>query len=295
MSESPKHYRCRVCGEQAECVGTKYSTLAARAFDLCHCANCRYSFIGNPWTDYAAIYNDAYYRGQGADPYVDYETELADPERSIRNHEWDGILAAVRSLVPVSAETKWLDFGCGNGGLVRHVQKHAGAQIVGFDTGSIVDTARTQGIPILTEGELASETGKYDIVTAVEVLEHIENPLGAMKEIRRLLKPGGLFFYTTGNARPFRSNLMKWAYVMPEIHISFYEPSTLERLLTEAGFRAEFREGLAGLDGITRFKAEKRLGFKRTGGLQNFLPWFIFTPLLKWRMGIGRHPIGWAC
>ena len=74
-------------------------------------------------------------------------------------------------------------------------------------------------------------------MTAIEVLEHTLEPLAELRRIRKLLRPGGLLFLTTGNAAPFASDLLRWSYIIPEIHISFFEPSTLEYALHAAGFR----------------------------------------------------------
>lgn len=48
--------------------------------------------------------------------------ELEHPEATVRQYEWRGIQRLVVHLCPLTAETQWLDFGCGNGGLVRYVR-----------------------------------------------------------------------------------------------------------------------------------------------------------------------------
>src|SRR5262245_66331180 len=110
---------CRICGAATVEVGAKKGTLRPTDFHLHHCPGCRYSFVANPWTDYAAIYSADYYAGKGADPTVDYVFELDNPADTIRQYEWRGLLRIAESLVPVGPETRWLDFGCGHGGLGR--------------------------------------------------------------------------------------------------------------------------------------------------------------------------------
>jgi 2-polyprenyl-3-methyl-5-hydroxy-6-metoxy-1,4-benzoquinol methylase len=184
-------------------------------FHLRHCPRCHYSCVANPRTDYDAIYSAAYYQGQGIDPLVDYVFELEHPRETIRQYEWRGVLRAVRSLVEVTPRTRWLDYGCGNGGLLRYCREATGCDVAGHDEGWIRDRAAHAGIPILDAEELDARAGTYDVVTAIEVLEHLVDPLEGLQSIRRLLRPGGLFFYTTGNAEPFRDRLTSWDYVSP--------------------------------------------------------------------------------
>jgi len=68
-----------------------------------------------------------------------------------------------------------------------------------------------------------------------EVVEHLADPVAELKRIHSLLRPGGLFFLTTGNAAMQRRRFLKWPYIVPEIHVSYFEPRTLARALERAG------------------------------------------------------------
>jgi SAM-dependent methyltransferase len=255
---------------------------------------CHFSFVANPWTDYAAIYSEAYYAGQGADPLVDYEFELESPQATIRWHEWQGIARAVASLIRLSKTASWLDFGCGNGGLVRYCQAHHLCQAFGFEEGAIRSRASRAGVGLLSGADLDRRAGTFDVVTAIEVLEHVADPLAALRQIRSLLKPGGLFFCTTGNARPYRARLLEWPYVIPEIHISFFEPETLRQALLRTGFRPEFRGYLPGSTDMIRFKILKNLRFRRRAAWQRILPWPLLARAADARLHITAHPVAWA-
>ncbi len=248
--------------------------------------------MANPWTEYKRIYTADYYSGRGADPLVDYVFELEHPEETIRVHEWRGIFRAVASLVTLTADTRWLDYGCGNGGLVRHLRERGIGAATGFDEGWIAAKARASGIPILQADALDRMTGQFDVVTAIEVLEHLEQPVDVMRRIRRLLKAGGLLFFTTGNAEPVRGRLLGWRYLVPEVHVSFFEPSTAARALRQAGFEPEFHGMLPGFPEIIRFKALKNLGLKRREWWQEWLPWPVLARMLDRRLRITAHPVG---
>ena len=284
---------CKICGSQTTPIGTKTGRYRPQAFSLRRCRNCGFSFVANPWTDYTAIYSDAYYEGKAADPMVDYKFELEFPDKTIRVYEWRGILAAVQSLIPLRPSTTWLDYGCGNAGLVRYCRSHGVSGMYGFEPGAIRDAA-ARVAPLLDERQLEARQGTFDIVTAVEVFEHLDDPLSTLRSIRSLLKPGGLLFLTTGNAAPHRANLLEWRYVVPEIHISFFEPETLRLALLKTGFRPDFRGYMPGFTDIIRFKVMKNLHFRSRSIWHGLVPWSLVAWLADARHRVSGHPIGWA-
>src|SRR5947209_5862684 len=117
-------------------------------------------------TDFGQIYDERYYDGKGADPLVDYGFELTEPERTIRRYEWRGVTQLVKRLLGGLDGVRWLDFGCGNGGLVRYALENSNADVCGFEEGSIAAAARGLGIPILAADELNERSGGFDVVTA---------------------------------------------------------------------------------------------------------------------------------
>jgi SAM-dependent methyltransferase len=243
--------------------------------------------------DYARLYSEPYYRGEGADPLVDYQFELEHPDQTIRRYEWRGIYQAVASLMALRPGAQWLDFGCGSGGLVRYCRSR-GVSAVGFEEGAIVKNATAAGIPILSQAELAGRTACFDVITAIEVLEHLDRPLETLRQIRRLLKPASLFFFTTGNAAPYRDRLASWSYVTPEIHISFYEPDSLREALERSGFHADFCGYLPGFTDIIRFKILKKLRVRTCSTWEDLLPWSLLARTADFRYRVSAHPIGWA-
>jgi SAM-dependent methyltransferase len=189
---------------------------------------------------------------------------------------------------------RWLDYGCGSGGLVRYLNSSAGVEASGFDEGAIVAAAKQRGIPILSAEELREQEGSFDVVTAVEVIEHTLDPLETLRQIRRMLRPGGLFFLTTGNAEPFVEDLTRWSYVKPELHISYFEPRTLEIAMAKTGFRPERKPRGPAFDQILKFKVLKNLRIRKRNPLIDVLPAALIGPIAERMRHLGEQPIGWA-
>jgi SAM-dependent methyltransferase len=284
---------CRCCGEPASIVGQKPGEYAKRLLTVARCASCGFAFVMDYLENLSEVYNDDHYRGRGADPMVDYVGELEHPESIVRCHDWRGITRIVQTLRPRIDGLRWLDYGGGNGGLVRYVRDNSQADIIGFEEGWIADRSREAGIPIVGASRLPELRGTCDIVSAIEVIEHVVDPHAFFRTVRSLLKPGGLFFCTTGNAAPVR-DLLNWSYVIPEIHVSFFEPRTLSRVLQQHGFRSENRGFLAGYDDVIRFKVLKNLGFRRVSLYERMIPWHFLARLVDRRFQVSALPIGVA-
>jgi len=284
---------CRICGAPTREVGTKHGRMLRQAFTLRQCGACRFSFVADPCLDFARIYTPEYYRGQGADPLVDYLYEVEHPESTVRAYEWRGIARLVATLADVGPRTRWLDFGCGLGGLVSHLRA-SGCDAVGFEEGWAAGEAARRGVPIVAPDALDALVGTFDVVTAIEVIEHVPDPMRMLARIRSLMRRNGLLFLTTGNARPHRERLAAWGYVTPEIHVSFFEPGTLALALHRAGFVPQAPRWRAGFDDIVRFKVLKNIHVRRRSRVESALPWTVLSRLVDRRVPVSAHPVGWA-
>ena len=294
---------CKICGTLANLVGVKQGKFEKRDFDIFQCSNCYFVFVGNPSTNFTEIYSENYYQGKSDLSKVDYVFEMENPQKTIRSYEYSGVLKIISNLITCDSSTKWLDFGCGNGGLVKYCSDHSKANVMGYEEGWIREKATQKGLTILNHQQLSQHKGEFDVITAIEVIEHVENPIETLKTIRSLLKPGGLFFYTTGNAKPFRKKLLKWHYLTPEVHISFFEPTTMALALKLAGFEPEFRGWLPGLEGVIGYKVLitlhqhydvfSMLKFDRRSFFTKMIPWKIISRIVNYFYQVSAHPIAW--
>lgn len=117
-----------------------------------------------------------------------------------------------------------LDIGCG-GGLMAEPMARLGATVTGADaaTGNIAVAslhAQEQGLPIdyraTTAEALAAEGHSYDLVMALEIVEHVADPAAFIATCRDLVKPGGMLIQSTLNrsARSFAAAIVGAEWVM---------------------------------------------------------------------------------
>lgn len=245
---------CRCCGSHAVTLrGKKSGDFLHREFEFHVCADCGFMMV-EPFSGFE-IYNNAYYRGAGPDPYVDYESEYhnwQNHDRRLEFEDLDAIAARQLSLarrdhVPPAADTspvEWLDFGCGAGGFLKYLRARgtvAGRPLAltGHDVGSYADLLKNKdGFRILDLAQLRAEPdARYDIISMIEVIEHLPAPLEPMQLIARLLKPGGLLLLTTGNLESpmARRDGIHYRYCAPEIHVSLFNPRCLAALYRRVG------------------------------------------------------------
>jgi SAM-dependent methyltransferase len=279
---------CPICTSKTTDLATIRSEFSQIDFFFRRCEACGLVFVANPNEDFASLYDAAYYRGHGADSFVNYLEEMGNPD-TIREYEWRGITRAVRTLCDAQA-VRWLDFGSGLGGLVRYARAHGFPNVYGYDQGWGADWAREHGVELLDEDELREQEGSFDVVTAIEVVEHIPGPLKTMRQIASLLKPGGVLFLTTGNAAPHRDSFASWKYVHPDIHVAYFEPRTLDAAYRRAGLEPMAAGFLPGHEDIIRYKILRTLHGKTRNPVERAVPWGIVSPLVDRRYKLSEQP-----
>ena len=109
------------------------------------------------------------------------------------------------------AGKKVLDVGCG-GGILSEAMAHRGADVTGIDLGeSPLGVARLhaqeQGVAveyrhISVEALAEEQPGHYDVVTCMEMLEHVPDPASVVRACAALVRQGGFVFFSTLNRTP---------------------------------------------------------------------------------------------
>ncbi len=287
MSEAPRH--CPACGSaRVSLHGTKTGGFIPREFEFHRCADCSFLSV-HPFSGWE-IYNDAYYRGAGPDPYVDYAAEYENWAGTDRVHEFEDLArlaaaylhsrpaptpagstrdtpSAFPPLEPPASRLPplhWLDFGCGAGGFLKFLRARGSLagrplELTGHDVGSYAHLLRDRDafrILDLDAIHAAPDAG-FDVISMIEVIEHLPDPLAPLQLVSRLLKPGGLLLLTTGNltSAAARAAGLGYRYCAPEIHVSLFNPVALARLYARVGLTPY----PVSYDGAVRFKVLKTL------------------------------------
>lgn len=116
----------------------------------------------------------------------------------------------INNLAPLAGK-KVIDIGCGGGILAESMAKR-NAQVTGIDLSekalkvadlhSLESGVQVRYEKIAAEEIAEQETGQYDVVTCMEMLEHVPDPSSVIRACAKLVKPGGKVFFSTINRNP---------------------------------------------------------------------------------------------
>lgn len=236
----PTHVPCNLCGSwRHRARFHKRGHLTGHLFRIVECESCGLIFVNPRLSDseVRTLYDAAYFRGEGFDPFACYEGERGAPagRDSLARHALERI-AAVKS-----PPADFLEIGPGLGQLLR-LAKERGYRTAGVELSAHAATVlQGSGLQILhgTLEEVKIADASFDVVVAMEVIEHLPDPKRFFTEVARILRPGGLFYYETGNIECEAARCLgaDWEYIRPEGHLYYFSPRTLTRYLKETGFQ----------------------------------------------------------
>jgi len=150
-----------------------------------------------------------------------------------------------------------LDVGCG-AGLLTEPLARLGARITGIDASpEVIAVAREHAAAMALEigyraGDVQELEGQFDLVTAMEVIEHVAEPSAFLKALAKRLASGGLLILSTPNATAWSRLMMitigEGLGPIPKGTHDFYKfigPERMKVLLGEAGLKCVDTEGIA--------------------------------------------------
>lgn len=171
--------------------------------------------------------------------------EIFNNKEALKENYLKSVSWAVRSkevqesLVKIlSQESAVLDIGCGGGHFLKILKDRGYENIYGFDIDNYVafedikDRVRTGDLHF---HKIDFEDKKFDIITAFQVMEHLENPFHFERECARLLRPGGFLVMSIPSGKSLWSRLSYFksnnitGYDLVNDHISFLTSDVFEK------------------------------------------------------------------
>lgn len=186
-----------------------------------------------------------------------------DPESEFRPlHQINPLrLGWIDSLAGIAGK-RVLDVGCG-GGILADAMARKGADVLGIDLSVKAlrvaqlhaleaSTPRVEYREISTEDLAAEQPGSFDVVTCMEMLEHVPDPASIVQACSTLVKPGGWVFFSTLNRNPksFLFAIVGAEYVLNLLpkgtheYAKFIRPSELASYGRAAGLALQHTKGM---------------------------------------------------
>lgn len=148
---------------------------------------------------------------------------------------------SVRHLSHSRNGAKILDIGCGNGDFVR-LASLLGWDAQGLDPDpSAVAAGRKAGLMVMEGGfpNVDMSDGQFDVVILSNVIEHVHDPVLALREVYRILKPSGRIWLATPNLDSAGHHIFQnnWRGIEPPRHLVIFNPSSLILACKRVGFK----------------------------------------------------------
>jgi 2-polyprenyl-6-hydroxyphenyl methylase/3-demethylubiquinone-9 3-methyltransferase len=167
----------------------------------------------------------------------------------------------INRIAPLAGKTV-LDVGCG-GGILSESMAALGAQVTGIDLGDkalqvaklhLLESGRQVNYQKIAVEDLAAEQpGHYDVVTCMELLEHVPDPSSVINACAQLVKPGGHVFFSTLNRNPksYLFAVIGAEYLLHMLprgthdYAKFIKPSELAQFCRNAGLDVSDISGMS--------------------------------------------------
>jgi 2-polyprenyl-6-hydroxyphenyl methylase/3-demethylubiquinone-9 3-methyltransferase len=177
-------------------------------------------------------------------------------------HELNPLRLAYVTRLAGLAGRQVCDVGCG-GGILSESMARAGAQVLGIDLAqAVLDVAELHALEgnvpvtyraVAAEALAAERPAAFDLVTCMEMLEHVPDPAATLRALATLVKPGGDIVVSTLNRTPraFAVAILGAEYIARVLprgtheYLKFIRPSELGRWARQAGLELKDLTGIS--------------------------------------------------
>jgi ubiquinone/menaquinone biosynthesis C-methylase UbiE len=224
------------------CKSSNYNQLFQKeGLNIVKCAECDLVFV-NPRLDQnylKDLYSKDYYTGEGFDTTINYDEvhtkgSANDLETEIDyNYRMD-------MITKYKQHGTLLDIGCAFGDFLDFAKERFdiyGVEISPY-SGRIAKERFKNRIfnGTIEKANLSSDF--FDVVTMIEVIEHLPNPINSLKEINRIMKLDGIVAIQTGDINSMIPRIKggDWDYIRPKGHLYYFSRKTMRKMLRDNGF-----------------------------------------------------------
>jgi SAM-dependent methyltransferase len=157
-----------------------------------------------------------------------------------RKYVYEPLLKRIESLTPVG---RLLDIGCSNGSFISTAKYH-GWQEYGLELeDSSYQVAKKHEVNVSNQelGKQHFPDNHFSAVTMWQLIEHLANPKEMIREIYRIIKPGGILVVSTPNIKSIAWYLLKeeWGAVEPMVHLNLFNLAGMRRIMQDCGFKTQ--------------------------------------------------------
>jgi 2-polyprenyl-3-methyl-5-hydroxy-6-metoxy-1,4-benzoquinol methylase len=237
--------RCKLCDSVKKKV--RYSV---DGYDVVQCNGCGVVFLDlHDAVNVSGLYSSDYYL-ERQEYYL--KNSIVDPLHGFENPAIVDFREGLKLVESFKHAGKILDVGCGMG-IFLSMAKERGWEVSGVDISDYaVSFARERFglncfVGKLKEANLPDRN--FDVITLWDAVEHFEDPLEELKEIKRILADDGIILFDTPNLESLMKLIAHWTYkatgglfkypvkkLFHQFHLYYFSPRTLRMLLDKAGF-----------------------------------------------------------
>lgn len=166
--------------------------------------------------------------------YMDYAKQSRPLRMNFRN-----LLSRIYRYQPFDMSRSMLDVGCAYGFFLDEARQ-MGISVQGLDLSESAIQWMQEHLGIKGTVGLSSDApeGPFDLITAIEVIEHTRDPHLFLDDLYGRLKEGGLLVIKTGTNDTLTARLLgkRWWYLNPHVHYSIFSRYALEKLFSDKKF-----------------------------------------------------------
>lgn len=223
---------CPLCG--SDNISDHYTIDSFKdTFKISRCNSCFFQFMNPIFTEkyLSELYSEDYYKGKADYTYTDERNNF-----NYNKYVWNARINKIRSYIPSG---NFLDIGCSFGGLLKCASGHFntfGIEISNYSA-EYASSNSDSNIFNGTLEQYSMPDNTFDIITMIELIEHLPDPVKTVQKCRQLLKKNGLLVIQTADMEAIQAITAgkNYHYYLPG-HVSYFSSYNLTLLLNNCGF-----------------------------------------------------------